>query len=193
MLELVQLGQIGVSRTQSLRESKAPESEPMNHIYSALMFALILTTLPALQAQVGAGTFSFTLQSYTVQGQLANAVLHHNHIVTMRMVVNDRIQTSIGGVPITGYGDWYGALNSTALSGKIENVTGTVQACVLFLCGQATYVGNGTWVGTLSGTQGSGTFQGVIRFTNSSLPQIPVNQPFPISGTWSSTFQNSSN
>ncbi len=165
----------------------------MKPICSALLFALILTTLPALQAQVGAGTFTFTLQSYTVQGQLANAIIHHNNIVAMSMVVNDRIQTSIGGVPITGNGDWYGALNGTALSGKIANVTGTVQACVLFLCGQAKYIGNGTWIGTFSGKQGSGTFQGVIRFTSSSLPEIPVNQPFPISGKWSSTFQNSSN
>ena len=162
----------------------------MKRILFVLLFASILTTMPGIQAQLGSGSFAFTLNGYTVEGQLANAIIHHN-VVSAGMVVNDRLQTAIGGVPITGDGDWIGVRNGTVLSGTIANVTGTVQACVLFFCGQAKYVGNGTWVGTLSGSQGSGTFQGVIIFTSSSFPQLPINRPFPISGTWSSAFQTS--
>jgi hypothetical protein len=163
----------------------------MRRIFFVLMFVLILTMLPTLRAEVGTGTFTFTLKGYTVQGELTNAILHPDNTVTLTMVVDDRLQTFLGPVSIVGNGEWYGALNGTVLSGTIANVTGTVQVCVFFFCGHADYVGNGTWTGALSGAEGSGTFQGVIIFTNSSFPQIPINQPIPISGTWSSTFQTS--
>jgi hypothetical protein len=164
----------------------------MKQVRSYLALLLILTMLPMLQAQPGAGSFSFTLKGYTVVGQLVNATIHADKSVTLRMVVDDTLQTFVGGVPINGTGDWEGTVNGTVLTGTIANVSGTLQACIFFFCGQADYVGNGTWTGTLTGSQGSGTFRGVITFTRSSLPQIPVNQSIPVSGSWSSTFQTSS-
>jgi hypothetical protein len=164
----------------------------MKRIVFALMLMLIMTTLPVLEAQLGTGTFTFTLEGYTVQGQLANAMIHRGNIVTASMVVDDTLQTSMGGVPITGTGDWNGTVNGATLSGTVANVSGTVRACIfLFFCGQADYVGNGTWTGTITGSQGSGTFRGTITFTRSSFSQIPINHPIPISGSWDSSFQTS--
>jgi len=157
-----------------------------------LTLVLMLSILPALTAQSGAGNglFSFTLSGYTVQGQLVNAIIHPDKSVTLNMNVNDKLQTSIGPVPITGNGEWYGQANATLLSGTIQHVTGTARICMFyFFCGYANYVGQGTWNGNLSGQEGTGTFQGTITFTSSPFPQIPVNQPIPISGIWTATFQ----
>ncbi len=163
----------------------------MKKVLSCLALLLILTTLPLLQAQPVAESFSFTLKGYTVKGQLVNATIHADKAVTLSMVVDDTLQTFVGGVPINGTGDWEGTVNGTVLAGTIANVSGTLRACIFFFCGQADYVGNGTWTGTLTDSQGSGTFQGVITFTNSSFPQIPINRPIPVSGPWNSSFQNS--
>lgn len=164
----------------------------MKRILYLLTFVLILTIIPALQAQsgTGAGSFSFTLNGYNVQGQLTNAIIHPENSVTLNMIVQDKIPTSLAQVPISGDGKWYGTVNVTSLSGTIQDVHGTARVCVLFFfCGDANYIGQGTWEGMLSGSQGTGTFQGTITFTSSPVPQIPVNQPIPVSGTWSSNFQ----
>jgi hypothetical protein len=106
------------------------------------------------------------------------------------MLVNDYLQAPLGGVAITGSGEWHGTLNGTTLVGQVENVAGIAHPCIFFIfCGHADYIGEGTWTGTLSGTQGSGTFTGEITFTDSSFSQIPVNKPNTVSGTWDSTFQ----
>ena len=136
------------------------------------------------------GSFSFTLNGYTVQGQLINAIIHPDKSVALTMNINGNLQTPLGSVPITGNGEWYGKADATLLSGTIQNVQGTVRICLpLFSCGNANYVGQGTWNGNLSGQQGTGKFQGTITFTSSPVPQVPVNQPTPISGTWNSNFQ----
>lgn len=168
----------------------------MKRIVILLAFVLVLTIFPALQAQSdgGTGSFAFTLSGYTVQGQLVNAIIHPDNSVTLRMTVHDTMRTSAGNVPISGRGEWYGIANVTSLSGTIQNVQGTARVCILFFffCGDANYIGQGTWEGTFSNAQGTGTFQGTITFTSSPVPQIPVNRPIPVSGTWSSNFQLSS-
>jgi hypothetical protein len=168
----------------------------MKQIFYGVTLVLVLLVFPAaLYAQSGAdeGSFAFTLNGYTVQGQLANAIIHPDNSVTLTMTVNDTMRTSAGNVPINGSGEWYGTANATSLSGTIQDVQGTARVCILFLlCGNANYVGQGAWQGTLSDAQGSGTFQGTITFTSSPVPQIPVNQPIPVSGTWNSNFQLSS-
>lgn len=168
----------------------------MKRISYLATFVLVLLAFPvALEAQSGTGTgsFAFTLNGYTVQGQLVTATIHPDNSVTLTMTVRDTMQTSAGNVPISGSGQWYGTANVTSLSGTIQNVQGTARICMLFFfCGNANYVGQGTWEGTLSDAQASGTFQGTITFTSSPVPQIPVNQPIPISGTWNSNFQLSS-
>jgi hypothetical protein len=158
--------------------------------------ALLLTLTPAVayaQSEPTLGSFAFTLQGYTVQGQLSNAVIRPDNSVSMTMSVDDSLQTPVGAVPISGNGEWYGTVNGTEMSGTIENVSGSIQVCYFFFfCGYANYVGNGTWTGTLSADHGAGTFSGLITFTTSSFSQVPLNRPIPVSGNWSSTFQASS-
>ena len=161
-----------------------------------LFLALLLTLVPAAvsaQSVQGNGSFSLTLQGYTLQGQLTNPIIHSDESVSMTMSLEDNLQTSIGAVPITGNGQWSGTVNGTTVAGIIQDVSGSIEACYfIFFCGYANYVGSGTWTGTLSTNQGSGTFDGFITFTSSSIPQITLNQPIPISGNWASNFQLSS-
>jgi len=160
-----------------------------------LCLALMLAFFPAMvyaQYAPSVGSFAFTLQGYTVQGQLSNGVINSDNSVSMAMSIDDSLQTSIGAVPVTGNGEWAGTVNGTTVSGTIENVSGSIQVCYFFFfCGYANYVGNGTWAGTLSGEQGAGTFNGLITFTSSSFSQVPLNQPIPVSGNWNSSFQSS--
>lgn len=157
-----------------------------------IYLALLLTLVPSVvSAQSANGSFAFTLSGYTVEGQLSNPIIHTDNSVSMAMTLSDYLQTSVGSIPIRGNGEWYGTVNAGTVSGTIQNVSGTVQACYfIFFCGEANYVGQGTWTGTISGGQGAGTFQGSITFTSSSIPQIPLNQPTPISGSWTSNFQS---
>jgi hypothetical protein len=162
----------------------------MKRIVYLVAFVLVLSAFPVLHAQSGAGSFSFTLNGYTVQGQLINAIIHPDNSVALTMNINGNLQTPVGSVPITGNGEWTGKADGTILSGTIKNVQGTVRICLpLSSCGNANYVGQGTWNGNLSGQQGTGKFQGTITFTSSPVPQVPVNQPTPVSGTWNSNFQ----
>ena len=158
--------------------------------------ALLLAFFPAVvQAQSApmAGSFAFALQGYTVQGQLSNAVIHTDNTVSMSMTLDDNLQTSMGAVPISANGEWDGTVSGSMMSGSIQGVSGSIQACYLiFFCGYADFVGNGIWTGTLSAGQGSGTFSGNITFTSSSFSQIQLNQPIPVSGNWNSAFQSSS-
>jgi len=177
-----------------------------------LLMALTLLLAPSVRAQVGpgAGSFSFTVNGLTVQGQLSNVILYADNSVTMTMSVDeDLLQTPIGPLPLRGSGQWYGAVASGGtLWGTIENIKGTAEICAvlsfpILSCAYAEFIGNGVWVGTLSGSQGTGTLQGVITFTSFPYPQsyrlydssnapIIVGQPIPMTGTWNSTFQPSS-
>ena len=75
-----------------------------------------------------------------------------------------------------------------ALSGQIHGVVGKVQICIL-LCVGAGFVAQGNWNGSLNGSHGTGVLDGTITFTDSPVPQIPVGQPIPVSGTWASDFE----
>ena len=155
-----------------------------------LAFALLPTAVYAQSAPV-LGSFAFTLSGYTVQGQLSNAIINPDNSVSLTMNLDDNLQTSMGAIPISGNGQWYGTVNGTNISGSIQNVAGSLQVCYfLFFCGYANYSGYGIWIGTLSGNQGSGTFQGYITFTSSSIPEITLNQAYPISGNWNSAFHS---
>jgi len=180
-------------------------------LLSWLVGVTLMIALPVqAQASLGEGSFSFTLKGFPIQGQLSNAVLHADGTVTMTMSIYEILQTSIGPLPLSGSGQWYGRVIGGTLWGMIENVTGSIEVCALqsfplLSCSYAKFKGNSLWVGTLSGSQGNGTFEGVITFTAAPYPvyplwyqlwpqewypqSFPVGQPIPISGTWSSTFQ----
>jgi len=106
----------------------------------------------------------------------------------MTMLVNDQIQTSNGPIQVTGTGVWNGVRNDSVLSSQIQGLTRKVQACVPF-CLSAYFLGLGNWNGELNeSSQGTGTITGTITFVSSSIPQIPVGQTYPISGTWNANF-----
>jgi hypothetical protein len=154
-----------------------------------LMVAFLSYSFLPVMASTGQGTFALDLTGYSLNGNLQNAILNTNS-VSMNMVLNANLQTSIGQIPITASGLWVGTVNGTSLSGSIQDVSGTVYACYFFwFCGTATFIGQGEWSGTLSSTQGTGVFDGTITFTSSDIPQIQLNQPAPISGTWTADFQ----
>ena len=152
-----------------------------------IVASLSYSFLPVM-ASGGQGTFALDLTGYSLSGNLQNAIVDGSS-VSMSMALNGNIETSIGQVPIVASGLWVGTLNGTNLSGTIQEVSGTVYACFLFWCGQANFIGQGEWSGTLNSAQGTGVFDGTITFTSSDFSQIQLNQPAPISGTWTTDFQ----
>jgi hypothetical protein len=160
----------------------------------ALTFILVLATSvgsllhPSL-ATVKEGSFQLLVDKYAVTGQLSNAVVYKNGSISMTMTVNDNVQSPIGPVPMTVTGRWDGVLNDSTLSGSIHDVVGKVEVHFLFWSFHADFVGQGVWNGSLDGSNATGTFNGTVTFTSSELPQIPVNQPEPLSGTWNADFE----
>jgi hypothetical protein len=164
------------------------------HIPSkTIMAAAILSLLIPLAAfaPVAAAGGSFQLKfglagvwTGTLPGELQNGVIQSDNSVSMTMVFNDQIQTSIGPVQVTINGVLNGVKSGSSLSGTIQGMVGKVSAMGL----SGDFVGQGQWNGSLAGSHGTGTMTGTITFTNSPVPQISTNQPYPISGTWDSDF-----
>ena len=165
---------------------------PLRGRWIALVSVLsLLLPLAVLTPVMGTGgSVQLSLQGYgTLPGELQNTIIQPNNSISMTMLINDQIQTSNGPIQVTGRGVWNGVRNSSGLSGQIQSLTGKVQACVPF-CLSADFVGLGNWNGGLSesSSQGTGTLTGTITFVSSSIPQIPVGQTYPISGTWNADF-----
>ena len=120
----------------------------------------------------------------TLPGELQNGAIQSDNSVSMTMVLNDQIQTSIGPVQVAINGIMVGVKSGSALSGTIQGMSGKVSAMGL----SGNFVGQGQWNGSLAGSHGTGTIVGTVTFTNSPVPQISTNQPYPISGTWDSDF-----
>jgi len=160
-------------------------------LFAAVLLIIASLTgafLPA-SASPGQGTFSITISQSTLNGDLVNTAIKADS-VSMNMVLNGDLSTSVGQVPITANGVWVGLRNGDALNGTIQDVTGTLHFCILFWCGQAAFVGGGTWNGNLTSTStGGGSFQGTITFVSSDFSQIHLNEPAPVSGTWNAEFQ----
>ncbi len=164
------------------------------HISSKMIIAVatlsLLVPLAAF-APVSATGGSFQLKfglagiwTGTIPGELQNAVIQPNNSVSMTMVLDDQIQTSVGPIRVTINGILNGVKSGSALSGTIQGMVGKVSAMGL----SGDFAGQGQWNGSLNGSHGTGTITGTLTFTNSPVPQIPTNQPYPISGTWDSDF-----
>ena len=162
---------------------------------AALSLTALLFIFPvAANPMPGQGSFQFTLKGHVVNGLLEDPVIQPDGTITMQMVISDSISTSFGSIPVNGNGVWQGMQAGSAVSGTINGVTGTVQACFIFLCGNVTYVGSGLWMGTITTSTipgalttlplASGTFSGTITFTSSPFPGVPLNTPQPVTGTW---------
>lgn len=163
-------------------------------ISASLLLLISLFSLPgvvAVSSASGSGSFTFTVDGYTVTGDLTGAAIGHGGPVQMLMSIDQTISTSYGTVQVSGGGVWIGETDFHAINGVIENVTGTVQACAVFYCQNADFTGNGTWGGTMAwsntaGSQGSGTFDGTLSFTGQQINQTG---PVPISGNWAAAFE----
>ena len=95
-----------------------------------IVASLSYSFLPVM-ASGGQGTFALDLTGYSLNGDLQNAIVNTNS-VSMNMILNANLQTSIGQIPITASGLWVGTVNGTNLSGSIQEVSGTVYDCFLF-------------------------------------------------------------
>ncbi len=150
-----------------------------------LTFFLVATPVAAQDI----GSVQLNLGSQLITGQLTNVEVGMSGNVSMTMVVNQQIQTQFGSLPMTATGLWVGAVNRTNVTGTIQDVAGTVKVCFLFMCGTSDFVGQGIWGGTLNDTEASGTFVGTITFTSSPFPQVELNKPQDVSGTWNVNLQ----
>jgi hypothetical protein len=150
-----------------------------------------LSGVVVVSSASGSGSFTFTVDGYTVTGELTGAAIGHGGPVQMLMSIDQTISTSYGSVQVTGNGVWVGETDFHAINGVIENVAGMVQACAVFYCQNAEFTGSGTWSGTMAwsntaGSQGSGTFEGTLSFTGQQINQTG---PVPVSGNWTAVFE----
>ena len=164
------------------------------HIPSRMIIAVVilsllipLTVIAPVSSTGGSFQLKFGLAGVwtgTLTGELQNAAIQPNNSVSMTMILNNQIQTSIGPVQITANGMLNGVKSGSTLTGTIQGMVGKVSALGL----SGSFVGQGQWTGSLNGSHGTGTITGTVTFTNSPVPQIPTNQPYPVSGTWDSDF-----
>jgi hypothetical protein len=163
------------------------------HFFAVLLILIFITSVSGLiypsLAIVREGSFQLLVDKYEVTGKLSNAVIYDNGSISMTMTVNDNVQSPIGPVPMTVTGLWDGSLNGSTVSGSIHDVVGRVEVRFLFWSFHADFVSEGVWKGSLDETHATGTFGGTVTFTSSQLPQIPVNKPQPLSGTWDADFE----
>jgi hypothetical protein len=156
-----------------------------------LISVFFLSGVVVVSSASGSGSFTFTVDGYTVTGELTGAAIGHGGPVQMLMSIDQTISTSYGSVQVTGNGVWVGETDFHAINGVIENVAGMVQACAVFYCQNAEFTGGGTWSGTMAwsntaGSQGSGTFEGTLSFTGQQINQTG---PVPVSGNWTAAFE----
>jgi hypothetical protein len=123
--------------------------------------------------------------SYTVTGGLTDVTGHQSH-VKLLMSIDQSFSTSRGNVHIVGSGVWNGEVSGSIITGSVDNITGTVHACVLLTCKDVGFSGSGNWTGTVTTSSGSpkgaGTFQGGLSFSNLKPPST-----VPVTGNWTST------
>jgi hypothetical protein len=150
---------------------------------SLLLIALVISA-SQVAASSGQGTVQLSISFGSVQGQLTDATLFANGTISMKMTINNQMDTSIGPVQITATGEWLGTRNGQQLAGTINNIVGTAGV----ISHNIKFNGKGTFTGTLTGNGGQGSFSGSLTASNSPISEVPANQAIPMSGTWSATF-----
>ena len=130
------------------------------------------------------GTFTISIEGYLVSGQLMD-VTGHQPGVKLLMSIDRSVSTTAGSIHIITSGVWNGAIIDSFIAGSIDNITGSVHACVSMTCENATFVGSGNWNGTLTALagspQGSGSFHATLQVPN-------MTNTIPVSGNWTSSF-----
>jgi hypothetical protein len=156
-----------------------------------LISLVLLSGVAMVSSDSPSGSFTFVVDGYTVKGDLTGGTVDHGGLVGLVMSIDQTISTSYGTVHIIGNGIWSGQTDFQNVNGVIEDVTGTAQACAVFVCQTTSFTGSGTWAGSMSwssdvGSQGSGTFEGTLTFTGQRMNQTG---PVPISGNWAAGFE----
>jgi hypothetical protein len=133
----------------------------------------------------GTGSITIFIDGYAITGALTD-VTGHQSGVKLLMSIDQTLSTTSGTLHIKGDGVWNGETRDSIIVGSIDDVNGSVHACVQFVCEDTTFTGSGNWTGTVSvpygSPQGSGTFQITLNFTNLNPPST-----VPISGNWTSS------
>lgn len=154
-------------------------------VFLPSLIMLLFMTSSVVTQTTATGGFTITIQGFLVTGELVD-VTGHQSGVRLLMSIDQTFSVPMGTVHIVGTGVWNGATADSMIMGSIDDVNGSVHACVLLVCQDAVFTGNGNWNGTVtaasSGLQGSGTFHGFLSFPNLSPPKQA-----PVSGNWTST------
>ena len=152
------------------------------HILASVVLLLSISNSILITGSSTAGSFTITIQGYSVTGTLTD-VTGHQFGVKLLMSIDQTLSISLGTAHIVGSGVWNGATTDTTVAGSIDEVNGTVHACVFLSCQDTNFTGSGSWVGSVSVSsglpQGSGTFEATLVFQNPS-------SEVPVSGNWTS-------
>jgi hypothetical protein len=162
-------------------------------VASFLILSLVISLGGFGSVTAAGGSLQLALFAYgTVRGVLQNTTMQPTNAISMIMIVNDQIQTQNGPLQVTASSIWNGTRNGSAVSGLMGRINGEVAGVLEpmpFEYLTADFLGEGRWNGQLNGSHGSGTFEGTITFVNSLFSQMPIDQPFFISGNWTAEFE----
>jgi len=150
-------------------------------ILTAIVLALSISNC-VLAETSPTGSFTISMQGYLFVGTLTDATGHQSG-VKLLMSIDRSLSTASGSLHIISNAIWNGELAGSSIAGSIDNLTGSVHACMSLTCENATFTGNGNWTGVLQKSslpQASGTFQATLYLSN---PASTV----PVSGNWTSS------
>jgi len=145
---------------------------------------LVLSISNCVLAEISpTGSFTISIQGYLLVGTLTDATGHQSG-VRLLMSIDRSLSTTSGSLHIMSNAIWNGELEGSLIAGSIDNLTGSVHACMSLTCENATFTGNGNWTGVLQQSsslpQASGTFRATLYLSN---PASTV----PVSGNWTSS------
>jgi hypothetical protein len=152
-------------------------------IIASIVLLLSISSSISATGNAAVGSFTITMQGYTVTGTLTDLTGHQSD-VKLLMSIDQTVPTSMGTVHIAASGIWTGTTTDTMITGSIDQVTGKVHACVMLFCQDANFTGSGTWAGSVEALpsglpEGSGTFQGTLNFQSPNPPT-----EVSVSGNW---------
>jgi hypothetical protein len=154
-------------------------------ILASVVLLLSISNSALTTGNSATGSFTISLEGYGLTGALTD-VTGHQSGVKLLMSIDQTFSTTTGILHIVGNGVWNGETTDTIVAGSIDDVTGSVHACVQFICQDTAFAGSGNWTGTVAvsygSPQGSGTFQITLIFPNLNPPST-----FPVSGNWTSS------
>lgn len=154
-------------------------------VLTSVVLLLSISNSALTTGNPATGSFTISIQGHAFTGALTD-VTGHQSGVKLLMSVDQTFSTTTGIVHIVGNEVWNGETTDSIIVGSIDDVSGSVHACVQFVCEDTTFTGSGNWTGTVAvsygSPQGSGTFQITLNFANLNPPST-----VPVSGNWTSS------